>query len=350
MKRKVLAGLGLLSLTLTTLGVNSPVSAQTASVVMSGLDNPRGLAFGPGGALYVAEAGRGGNGPSIVLQGQDYSYGPTGALTRLWRGKQMRVVTGLPSMATADGSATGPHDVSFQGQSGAYVTIGFGGDPALRAGFGPAGALFGTLIKVPKSGKWRVVSDIAAYEASVNPAGGPLDSNPYGLLARAGATILTDAGGNTLLEVKPNGNISTLAVFPARPVRSTDSVPTAVAIGPDKAYYVSELTGAPFTEGEANVYRVVPGAAPQIFRSGFKTIVDIAFGPDGSLYVLQYATGPVFFSGPGQVIRVMPDGTREVIVSDLVQPTSLAISRNGTLYVTNNGTSIGSGEVLRIQP
>ena len=348
MKRKVFAGLGLLSLTLPTLGISSSASAQTVSVVMSGLDNPRGLAFGAKGALYVAEAGRGGNGPSIVLQGEEQSYGPSGALTRLWRGKQERVVTDLPSFADASGQATGAQDVSFQGEV-AYVTIGFGGDPALRAGFGPVGGLFGTLIKVPKSGKWRVVSDIAAYEAAVNPAGGPVDSNPYGVLTRPGATILTDAGGNALLQVKANGSISTLAVFPARPVRSTDSVPTSVVIGSDKAYYVSELTGAPFAEGEANVYRVAPGTTPQIFRSGFKTIIDMAFGPDGSLYVLQYATGQVFFGGPGQVIRVAPDGTRQVVISDLVQPTSLVIGSNRALYVTNNGVSVGNGEVLRIQ-
>src|SRR5215472_4543614 len=34
-------------------------SNPSLTCVMSGLDNPRGMAFGPQGALYVAEAGRG---------------------------------------------------------------------------------------------------------------------------------------------------------------------------------------------------------------------------------------------------------------------------------------------------
>lgn len=54
---------------LITLAGVSPANSQTVSVVMSGLDNPRGLAFGPEGALYVVEAGRGGNGPSVFLRG-----------------------------------------------------------------------------------------------------------------------------------------------------------------------------------------------------------------------------------------------------------------------------------------
>ena len=70
---------------------------------------------------------------------------------------------------------------------------------------------------VPASGKWKVISDISAYEASENPAGGAIDSNPFGILAEPGRRLVVDAGANALLEVRANGNISTLAVFPSRP-------------------------------------------------------------------------------------------------------------------------------------
>jgi len=319
------------------------------SVVMSGLDNPRGLAFGPEGALYVVEAGRGGSGPCLFLRGLSRCYGPTGAVSRYWRGTQERVVTGLPSYAGSDNEATGPHDISFQGRGGAFITIGLGGDPrVVRPGFGPGGELFGTLVQAPPSGRWRMVADVSAHEVSANPDGNVVDTNPYGVLAEPSRHLVTDAGGNSLLEVAANGSISLLAVFPARPGRATDAVPTAVVVGPDGAYYVSELTGVPFADGAANVYRVVPGQAATVYRSGFKTIIDLAFGRDGSLYVLQHATGATFFGGPGQLIRVAPNGDRSVIVNGLSRPSSFVIDDDGTIFISNRGTSIGSGAVLRI--
>jgi hypothetical protein len=161
---------------------------------------------------------------------------------------------------------------------------------------------------------------------------------------------VTDAGGNALLHVTIGGTVSTIATFPARPARSTDAVPTSVAIGPDGAYYVGELTGVPFAVGAARVYRVVADREPEVFLTGFTGIIDLAFGSDGSLFVLQHATGP-FLSGNGALIRVAPNGTRTTVASaGLVNPTSVVVGPDGALYVSNRGASARIGEVLRIVP
>src|SRR5687768_2201154 len=63
------------------MALQSGLSVSDAEIVMSGLDNPRGLAFGPDGALYVAEAGRGGAGPCFVAAFAANCYGPSGAIS-----------------------------------------------------------------------------------------------------------------------------------------------------------------------------------------------------------------------------------------------------------------------------
>lgn len=329
------------------------LSAQSGpTIVMSGLDHPRGMAIGPEGGLYVAEAGRGGSGPcQVVLPNEPpRCFGLTGAITRLWKGTQERVVTGLPSQANAPG-ATGPHDISFVGRGAAYVSIGSGGHPSLRAGWGPGGELFGTVLQVQPSGQWRLVADLAAYELENNPDTGVIDTNIFGLLAEAGGLYVADAGGNALLRVRPNGDISTVAVFPARlnSTRGTDSVPTDVVRGPDDALYVSELAGVNFAAGLANIWRIAAGAAPSVHRAGLQTVIDLDFGPDGSLYYLQHASA-VFFGGPGQLVRVRPNGVTNVVVSGLTRPTSVLVADDGTVYVTNNGVTPGAGQVLRVNP
>jgi hypothetical protein len=342
-------------------------AAPSSTVVMTGLDNPRGLTVGNNGAVYVAEAGRGGSGPCTILRGQEVCFGRTGAVTRWQEGVQHRLVSGLPSYAPPTGEgATGPHDVSLRHDS-LYVPIGLGAEPTtLRAALDPD---LGWLIRAWKSGAWQKVADMAGYELAANPDHGLQESNPYGLLAGAGGRLVVDAAGNSLLHVLGRGHIMTLAVFPSRAHgRATDAVPTSVARGPDSAYYVGELTGGPSDVGAARVYRVVPGQPWQVFREGFTAIIDLTFGPDGSLYVLQHATGQGL-SGDGALIRVMPDGTRTVMASaGLVRPTSVVIAPTDaddgdhhdqdaqadaaalTFYISNCGTCVGIGEVIRLQP
>lgn len=331
----------------------------TLTPVMSGLVNPRGLALGPEGALYVAEAGNGSAGPPCLLLvrpsfTENICYGPDGAITRLWRGRQERVVTGLPSLSdrTIPGS-NGPNDIAFLGRGQALVTIGLGTDPAQRGAFGPPGAQLGALIQVTPGGQWRQVSDVSAHEGANNPAGGPIDSNPFGLYVEAGSYLVADAGANALLRVAANGKVSTVATFPAQanPLPFgppfIDSVPTSVSRGPDGAYYVGELTGGPFIPGRARVYRVDAGEPAEVFEDGFSFIIDLDFGPDGSLYVLEHGSA-MFLDGTGRIVRVDPLGNRDVIVDGLDSPTSLLVIANDALYVTNHGISEVAGEVLRV--
>jgi hypothetical protein len=317
----------------------------SVTAVMSGLDNPRGLAFGPQGALYVAEAGRGdigeGDGPCFGI----VCYGATGAVSRLWRGEQTRVATGLPSYATAAGRATGPHDVAMLGVGSAEVTIGMEASPILRDELSktqPEWAGFGRLVHMSASGQWHFVADIGGFERDVNPEPRVVDSNPFGLLALPSRHVVADAGGNSLLQVEANGDVSLIAVLPP--------VPQANDRDPDGAYYVGQLTGAPFRDGAASVYRIVPGQPPEVFRSGFKAIIDVAFDSDENLYVLQHATGLTGLLGPGVLIRVAPDGTQTTVRGGLDRPTSVAIGPDGALYVTNHGLSVGGGEVLGVEP
>jgi DNA-binding beta-propeller fold protein YncE len=237
------------------------------------------------------------------------------------------------------------------GRGDAHVSIGWGTNPLLRDTLGPTWAPFDRLAHVDASGNWRLGDDLGAYEVAANPDDGPLDSNPYGLLAEPGQVAVADAGANALLAVGSNGSISMIATLPSRAQgRSTDAVPTAVTVGPDGAYYLAQLTGQPFTAGAANIYRVVPGQAPAVAYSSFTTIIDLTFGPDGSLYVLEHSTGPVFFALPGRLLKIAPDGTRTTVVAGLTRPGSVAVGPDGALYVSNRAISVGTGEVLRIEP
>ena len=335
-------------------------SAGAQTVVMSGLDNPRGLAFAPNGALWVTEAGRGGSGPCALNgAGENRCYGNTGAVTRLWKGKQARIADGMPSHALPDGStAGGPNGISFQGT--AYITLGLGGGIEYAETLGSD--FLGTLIHMSASGKWKVVADVALHEFENNPAGGPIDSNPFGVLAEPGGRLVVDAGANALLSVAANGTVETLALFGPLPNPTpvgppmVEPVPTSVARGPDGALYVGQLTGYPFIPGLANIYRVVPGQPPVVHCPGFKAIISIAFGPDGSLYVVEHATGGVppfglfFLPNSGQLSRVAPDCSRVPLLEGLDRPTSVAVDVDGAIYVTNHGITPGAGEVLKIGP
>lgn len=250
--------------------------AQVTSIA-SGLRNPRGISWNHR-ALYVAEAGKGGPGPCVEGEQGEACFGRTGAITRIRGGNQERIAGGLPSIAAPNGMfAIGPHDVA-KDDGKLYVTVGLEGNLEKRTALGSDARALGRLLRIRPHQSRDWLADLAGYEDDVNPDGGEVDSNPYGLLRRGDSTIATDAGGNSLLRVR-NRTVTTLAVFADRMVSFNgdrvpmQAVPTAVVRGPDGAYYVGQLTGFPFPVGGARVYRVVPGHKPQVYARGFTNII-----------------------------------------------------------------------------
>lgn len=335
-------------------------------VLASGLDSPRKLSFGPDGALYVAEAGRGGTGisiPSPNLPGASVFYGATGAITRIQNGVVERVVTGLPSLALPDGSdAAGVSDIEFDAYGNAYAIVGLANNPANRDDLLQVPD-FSQLIAIDNfdgGASWTRLSDFGAYEQNNNPDGQNVDTNLYDLLITDNTAYVIDAGANALLSQRAFGGEPTLeTVFPAR--TTTDPltgeavvrqpVPTSVTVGPDGALYVGELTGFPFQAKTAQVYRINAEGQPEVYAGGFTHIADLAFDKSGGLYVLEYdADGILNGSDAGALIYVSPDGkTRTTLTDDeLINPTGLEIGADGDIYISNKGFIAGQGEVLRL--
>jgi hypothetical protein len=358
-----------LALTVGFVSPTTPILAANISttVLASSLNNPRGITLGPDGKLYIALAGRGGNGtciPSGSGQGE-VCYGPTSAITRLdpTTGTTEILLDNLPSLAQqpSGDEGTGVQDLYFDQTGQLFGIIGLGTNPDVRDNTLNI-PTFGQAIAIDLSGtpSWSPIADLADFERDNNPDGGEVDSNPYSIVVQNDIIYATDAGGNSLLRVDSNGDITAIATFPVRLVTPPpfipnlpnpfpmQAVPTGIAIGPDNQLYIGQLTGFPFPVGGANVYRF-NGTNLEEFATGFTNIIDIAFAPDGSLYVLEYASNFLAGDFGGQLWKIASDGTRESILDEgLSFPTGLAIGDDGAIYVANQGFIGGQGQILKI--
>jgi hypothetical protein len=342
-------------------------------VVARNLNNPRKIFVGPDGAIYVVEAGTGGRRTCLGSGPRAVCIGLTGSVARIENGKQATVLEGLPSFAAPDGhAAQGASDVIVR-RGTYYVLLGDSSINSIGANdLGPDGTTAGDLISTPSGrAKPTMIASLAAFEASNNPdhGAGPgagfgdpkIDSNPYAVTPYRGGFAVADAAANDLLWLSPRGAISVLAVFPTQTERLTpalarrigapptmrsirvQAVPTSVAVGPDGALYVGELTGVPYEPGTARVWRIDPGNKMSVYASGFTNIVDLAFD-DGSLLVLEVASqGLLHPNSRGALIRLRPDGRRTVLATaGLVDPTGVAVEGKA-IYISNFGVFPGAG-------
>lgn len=343
---------------------DAPLDAPGAQleVVADGLTFPRGVAVGSDGSVYVAHGGapeQDPHGPCLTQPGEEGErttcYMETGEIVRVRDGEQQAVVTGLPAMGDARG-AFGPADVSMDPDGDLYLVIGLGGSEEYRDGFGEAGRNLGSLFKAEVDGEGFTdaerVADVAAYEFEHNPDDGDVpDSNPFAVVAEAGRQLVADLHATTVLAVDDEGGVSLEAVLPDNP----QAMASGVTVGPDGAAYVTELPAGFGPDDAARVWRAEAGQA-EAHAYGFTAAVDLEFGPDGSLYVLQVLSTTEGLEDedapapPGRLVRVAPDGSHTVVAEEgLRLPTGLAVGRDGLYVSTCSVCGPGAGQVVRVE-
>ncbi|MGA8854139.1 MAG: ScyD/ScyE family protein [Christiangramia sp.] len=241
------------------------------------------------------------------------------------------------------------------------------------------------LYRVSK-GKNRLIANLFAFEEANDPDGAGVDSNPYSVASLGGnSALVVDSGANDLLRVNNQGNIELVAVFPdelvsttnfqqltgcpaldcAPPMLPAQAVPTSVVVGPDGYYYVSELKGFPAPTNASNIWRIAPnasgamcGSSPdcvKMFDGGFTSIIDIAFGDDGMLYVAEldeqsWFAVEVLGGGVGGTINRCDPETLicEEIATGIPILTAIAFGKKGSLWATKNALIPGLAEVIEV--
>ena len=328
------------------IGVLTVVAATaTAAAVIYPFATPVfGLAAAPDGSLVAADAGAG------IVE------------IRNGVGTLMAQLPGVTDVAPIG-----------RGDMFAITSVPFGGE--------------GKLYRVSR-GSTREVANLLDFETHVNPDGGEIDSDPFDVEAlTGGSALVADAAANALLIVNQRGDVDWVASFPNQLV-STDNakklfgcpgsgvpqcnlpamipaqpVPTSIAVGPDGSYYVGELKGFPAPKGKSRVWKIDAGARHAVCGSspachlvadgGFTSIIDLTFGPDGKLYLVEldkesWLAVETMQATTGSVKVCNPNTLACSELASLPIVTSATVNTDGSVWAVKNALIPGAADVVRV--
>jgi glucose/arabinose dehydrogenase len=355
-----MAGIGLATPSLATAapaaapaGRDVQVPDGEVSVFATGLDNPRGLAFGPDRQLYVAEGGTGGS-LSTVGQCQQvpapvgpYTGGFTARISRIADdGQRSTVVDGLPSSSTS---------TALGGFTSGVAAVAFldGKLYALTAGAGCSHGLAGTHNAVLRVTDHQVeeVANLSAFQMA-NPVAHPEpddfepDGTWYSMVSFDGALYAVEPNHGELDRITPHGDVSRVVDVSAH---LGHVVPTSLATHHGQ-FFLSNLGTFPVNPGSEFLATADRRGDFQVERSGLTAVLGLAFDQHGHLFALETTTvagNPT--PGTGQVVEVTEDAIKPV-VTGLTFPTGMTFGPDGGLYVSHKGFGFpaGAGEILRI--
>ncbi|MEP6946064.1 MAG: ScyD/ScyE family protein [Acidobacteriota bacterium] len=329
-------------------------AGTTVRQFAAGMSFPRGLKFGPGGNLYVAESGAGGTTSTVGVCTQvpapvgPWTGGNDGRVSRLDHdGLRTTVADGFPSTFSINGGEMGVADIAFLG-GGLYALVAGGG---CSHGHVSASEVNG-VYRINNNGSWSLVADISKFvhdHETAHPEADDFepDGTPFSMLAVDGSLIVVESNHGQILKIETNGQIRRF--FDTSSVYG-HIVPTAMTRYGDNLY-VSNLGLFPITDGSQQIFAVDRDGQTQTIALGLTAVLGVQFDSDFNLYALEMSTVDHDFPvpGSGRVVRInRRTGALTEIVTGLNLPTAMTFGPDGKLYISNWGFGPPLGEILQV--
>jgi hypothetical protein len=357
--------------------------------VVSGLGNPRGIAFDEHGKqLYVAESGDSG---ALCLSATT-CVGLTAKITKvdIEAGTKSPFITGLLSVGDNTGTfSIGATGVAVNdGKVYALMGLNLNGAPPASVCSGAQDCLdaiaaaqnLGGVLRADRKGNFEWKQNVGSFDfqwtadnnatipldgwqscqqsppyrgGTCNDAFNPGDANPYAIAAGKGGNYVVDGASNTLTWVPLHGTPSVLAALPNPPAggNAYDAVPTCVAPLKDGRVVIGDLNGRVFVYDGSTMF-----PTPQTL-SGSGSLISV-----GGCAADKRGKN-VYFSDifAGNVMKLsLKDMSLWPVAQGLSFPTGVAVSSHGKVYVANNGvcpstqttpianTCTGPGEIVML--
>ncbi|MBW7884714.1 MAG: ScyD/ScyE family protein, partial [Caldilineaceae bacterium] len=325
----------------------SQLPPPQVDVLVDGLFAPIGMAALPDGGLLVAEEGTGerDNSAGVTLITADGQVG--------------RLVSGLPSTRDA-GDLAGVPLVSVA-PDGATIYIGSFAAGHLWTLPLPSAAAGG--LTLPD--KPYTPDQLGQAMVKLNNV---MLVNPFDLTFDPdGTPVVTDASGNGVAIENPDGTTRFFHRFdrlqdPTLATRTIEAVPTGITrVG--ERYLVALTGGCPYPAGAGQVAVIDKERNQRTLLDGLNMPIDVALGPDGTIWVLEFAsftpdqscfTGRGYEVETGRLSRLAPgcltdqgvakDCSLETVLEGLNFPGAVLPMADGSLYISE----VFPGRILHV--
>ncbi|MDX1523894.1 MAG: ScyD/ScyE family protein, partial [Anaerolineae bacterium] len=185
-------------------------------------------------------------------------------------------------------------------------------------------------------------------------------TNPFDVaFDPAGIPVVTDASGNGVATENPDGTVRFFHRFDPLPDPSADSdrvtidpVPTGISRVGDE-YFVTLTGGCPYPAQSGRLVAIDQNRNQRTVLEGLNMPIDVATGPDGTIWLLEFAefepgascfTGEGYRPQTGRLSRLSPAGQLEPVLTDLNFPGAVLPVTDTEVYITD----VFEGRLLRI--